>query len=334
MKTTKLRCVFIAMAAMLAVSGFARTVHAQAWLPPQGEGVVSFVFQDQYFKYHVLPTQRVDLGPIHSRAMLVDVTYGLTDKIAVSVGVPWIAAKYTGPNPHPLSDFSRPNPIDDGTWHGAAQDFRFDVRYNITRNLLGKGIVVTPFIGSIVPSHEYTYFAHAAVGRGVKELQAGVAAAKLFEKVPNLLVQGRYGYGLTKQIVGISFNRSLASLELGYFATPRLRFMALTTGQRTHGGIDVPQGARAILPAEQVVHHDQIHREIGLAMGTGASYSLSQSVDLYGSWTRAVTQRNGHLLDRGLTVGFSWSFSTRQGSGIVRTAQKSLIRCVCEKSGM
>ena len=67
-------------------------------------------------------------------------------------------------------------------WHSTAQDFRFDLRYNVTRNLGNTGIVLTPFVGSVSPSHDYTYFAHAGFGRDLNELQIGVSAAKLFEK--------------------------------------------------------------------------------------------------------------------------------------------------------
>ena len=336
MRTARLHTAFICFFSCLSFPAFLPLLRAQAWLPPQGEGVVSFVFQDQYFKYHMLPTTRVDLGPTRSRSMLVDVTYGVTDKVSVSVGLPWMATKYSGRSPHPLQDFSGPTPLDNGNWHSTTQDFRFDLRYNVTRNLLGKGIVVTPYVGSILPSHDYPFFAHAGYGRQLKEVQVGVAAAKLFEEAGHLLVQGRYGYGFTEKVLDISHNRSVASLEVGYFVTPRLRLMALSSGQRTHGGIDLTPNARAVLPAEQFLHHDQITRDIGLSVGAGASFSLTQTFDVYGSWLRTVTQRNGHLLDRGVTVGLSWSFSTRRavGRGIARAEERSLTRCVCEKTGM
>ena len=308
---------------------------AQAFVPAQGEGAVSVMYQDQFFKYHVAPTTEVDAGQIWARSLLVDVTYGLTDKVAVSIGVPWVATQYVGPAPHPLADFSGPNPLDDGSWHSTMQDFRFDVRYNVTRNLLNTGIVVTPFIGSIVPSHDYTYFIHSGAGRDLKEFQIGVSAAKLLDRVlPGLLVQARYAYGVTEQVVDISHNRSQASLEIGYFATPRLRFLALSTGQLTHGGIDFTgPTARAILTNDQFLHHDQIQRENMLTVGAGAAYSLNDSVDLFGSWMHTVAQRNGHELDRGVTVGLSWSFTTTRARAraITSTAENALVRCPCEK---
>src|SRR4029453_17652325 len=108
MNTAKLRWIFISIATPVMFSAFVLPSHAQAWLPAQGEGVVSFVFQDQYFKFHVGPGARADFGPTPSRAILADVTYSLRDNVAVSVGIPWIATKYSGPRPHPLPDFSGP----------------------------------------------------------------------------------------------------------------------------------------------------------------------------------------------------------------------------------
>src|SRR5262245_3793513 len=72
-------------------------VLAQAWTPPQGEGTVAVQFQDAFVKYHQLPTVRLDRGHIRGETLLVDVTYGITDKAAVSVALPYVASKYNGP---------------------------------------------------------------------------------------------------------------------------------------------------------------------------------------------------------------------------------------------
>jgi hypothetical protein len=333
MRCTTLRYVFIALAAIFILAAFSPVAWSQAWTPPRGEGAVSFMFQDQYYKYHMLPTQKVDIGAIRARSLLVNASYGLTDKIAVSVGMPWIATKYNGSSPHPLADFSGTNAVDNGNWHAAAQDFHFDVRYNVTHNLLGQGIVLTPYVAATVPSNDYVYFAHAGYGRQIKEVQTGVAAAKLFNEPGNLLVQARYGYGVAEEVVGFRPNRSVGSVEVGYFVKPRVRLMALSSGQRTHGGIDLTRTARATLPTEQFLHHDQISRENSVSVGAGVSYSLTQTVDVYGSWMKTVTQRNGHLLDRGISIGVSWSYSTRRGANsIARAQEQSLVRCLCEKS--
>jgi hypothetical protein len=330
------RCAVRCSIAAAVLAGSAPAARAQAFVPAQGEGAVSFLYQDQLFRYHFAGTQAVDVGPIDARTLLFDVTYGLTDKVAITVGLPVVATRYSGPAPHPLPDFSGPNPIDDGTWHASAQDFRFDVRYNVTRNLFDKKIVVTPFVGSIVPSHDYPYFAHAGFGRRLREIQVGASVAKLFERgIPGLLIQGRYAYGFVERVVDIAHNRSVGSVEVAYFLTPRLRAFGMTGGQLTHGGIDFFGAAsRAILPPEQFLHHDQIQRENMVVLGGGVSYSVTESIDLFASLARNFAQRNGHGLARGLSLGASWSFSTRseKKESVTAAAENSLGRCLCEKA--
>ena len=99
-----------------------------------------------------------DIGHILSHALTLDVDYSLTDKLAVRVAVPFIAARYYGPTPHQL-------PMDDGTYHSTFQDFTTDVRYNLTK----RRVVLTPFFRVVIPSNSYTYFAHSAAGRDQRE---------------------------------------------------------------------------------------------------------------------------------------------------------------------
>jgi len=337
LRTLAVRVASIAVAVLTMLALTSASARAQAWLPAQGEGTVSVLFQDALAKYHFLPTTAVDRGHIQSDSLMVDVTYGLTDKIAVSIGIPWVASKYTGSTPHPLVDRSGPipvlygvNPIDDGSYHQTFQDFRFDVRYNITK----RGLVLTPFVGSVMPSHDYTYFAHAAPGRDLKELQLGVSAAKLLDSlVPGLFVQGRYSYGFTEQVLDISHNRSNVELEIGYFLTPKLRLLSLNTGQVTHGGIDLTLNSRVDLGPVLFSHHDQIDRVNSLNVGGGAAYSVTEAVDIFGSLIHTVAERNGHAIDHGLTVGLSWSFSTGRGRDrAIASTEGSLVKCVCEKA--
>jgi hypothetical protein len=310
----------------------ARPAWAQAWTPLQGEGTVSVQFQDAFVKYHQIPTVRLDTGHIRGETVLVDFTYGITDRVAVSVSLPWVASQYHGPRPHQL-------PIDDGSHHPTFQDFRFDVRYNVTR----KNVVVTPFMGTILPSHGYEYFAHSAVGRNVRELQVGTNWAALLDSVPGLFVQGRCSYGFAERIVDISHNRSNLDLEAGYFITDDLRMFALGAAQLTHGGVDLFGGAKTleILGPLKYPHHDQIARENFLNVGVGAGYSLTPSMDVFGSVIHTVAGRNMHALQYSLTVGASWSFVTRRArarasrSSVAENRSDAqprvLARCVCQK---
>jgi len=148
-------------------------------------------------------------------------------------------------------------------------------------------------------------------------------------------VQGRYSYGFTEQVLDISHNRSNVDVEIGYFITPKLRALALGTGQVTHGGIDLTPPACQVCPAPflsplVLVHHDQIARENFLNLGAGVAYTLNDRLDLFGSMLHTVVARNVHAIDYGLSVGVSWGFSTGRAKDRA-LAERSLIKCLCEK---
>jgi hypothetical protein len=322
----------------LAAIALPHEARAQAWTPARGEGSVAVVYQNQNVKKHLATTIRADAGQIDTSVLLTDFTYGLTDKVAVDVALPFVMAKYTGLFPHPGTD------IDNGRYHSAFADIRFALRYNITR---GRA-VVTPYVGSVVPSHSYAYYGHAAPGQRLNELQIGVFAAKLIERgIPGMFVSGRYSFGFVEKVLDISHNRSSADLEVGYFFSPSFRAFTMADAMYSHGGIDFPAsgGMGALPPAYRLVH-DQIQRVHALHVGGGMAYSISEKMDVFASFSRLVTGRNGHALNRGITVGASWSFARKPKAADVTAVRKapaedvitarregSLIRCVCQKSG-
>ena len=336
MRFVKPRTIATTSIALLLASGTASVAFAQAFVPPKGEGSVSFLFQDVAVKDHYYGTTPVDNGQIRTEVALFDVSYGLTDRLAISVGLPLVAAKYSGVVPHPLVDLSGPtpkfygaNPLDNGDYHPTLQDLRFSVRYNITR----KNYWLTPFVGSVVPSHNYEYFAHAAPGIRLNEIQLGISAAKLLDAaVPGLLIQGTFSYGIVGQVLDFTPNRFNMDLEVGYFLTPKFRVMGLSTGQIVQDGIDIMPNPRLNLPALEYMHHDQISIDNSLNLGAGAAFSLNERVDLYGSLIHTVAKRNGHAIDHGVTMGLTWSFSTANSKDrMIASAEHSLTKCVCEK---
>jgi hypothetical protein len=292
-------------------------------LPAKGEGTVSVLFTNIASRDHFLPDVRYDAGQIDANTLLADVTYGLTDRIAVTFGVPLVVSRYRGSLPH------RPVTLDDGAWHATTQDLRFNVRYNATRGPL----VVTPFFGTDVPSRDYEFYAHAAPGRRLTELAGGVSVAKLFA-AQGIVLQGRYGLTFSEGVLDRARRFSVASLEGGYFLTPSIRLLAMTSARIGHTGIDLYPNSGQVLPFEVFSHHDQISRESYVNVGGGASYSLSERTDVFGAYTRTVFGRNTHAVNRGLSVGVSWSFGGVHGDEAVIAEdgrEASLVRCVCEK---
>jgi hypothetical protein len=311
-------------AAVLGFGVMSRPAAAQAWLPAKGEGTVSILFTNVSSSDHYLPDRRYDFGHIDANTLLADVTYGVTDRLAVTFGVPLVVSRYRGNAPH------RPITIDDGAWHSTMQDFRFSVRYNAIRGAL----IVTPFVGTDLPSHNYEFYAHAAPGRQLKELAGGVSVAKLFATL-GLVLQGRYALSVSEGVLDQPRRFSVASAEAAYFLTPSLRLLGVTSARVGHTGIDLYPDSGRVLPFEIFEHHDQMSRESFTNVGGGASYSLTERMDLFGGFTTTVRGRNTHAVNRGLSVGVSWSFGGKDDTSLSSDNEqtKSLVRCLCEKSG-
>jgi len=334
-RTQLARFTNVAGVALLSVLALAPNARAQAWVPARGEGGVAVSLLSANVKEHILTRTRVDVGQIDTFVMLTDVTYGVTDKVAVDVAIPLVTSKYTGTRPHPTA-------LDNGSFHSTFSDFRVSLRYNLMRG----GAVITPYIGTVVPSHDYEFYAHAAPGERLREVQAGAFVAKLFDRgIPGMVISGRYAYGFTEQVLDIAHNRSMGNLEVGYFVNPSLRVFAMGSGQYTHGGVDIPPAGLAEMPAAYRPVHDQIDRAHNLNLGAGAAYSLTDSVDVFGSFVRTITGRNEHALNRAITVGASWGFnrksrladSARGAStpdAVAAKQEGSLARCTCQKSGL
>ncbi len=294
---------------------------AQAWVPPKGEGSVSFLVTNVLVRDHLLPTERYDRGHIDSTSFLFDVTYGVSDRLAVTASLPVIMTRYRGAFPH------QPITIDDGSWHTTAQDFRIGVRYNVVRG----PVVVTPFVGSVLPSGDYSYYAHAAAGRRVREMLAGVTVGKLFAN-QGLVLQGRYAFGVAERVVGFTPLHSEAGAELAYFLTPAIRVFGSASGRLGHNGIDLTLQSRAVLPPQIWLNHDRVSRIDELNVGGGAAFSVSESIDLFGAFSRTVAGRNTHAVDRGISVGMAWSFR-RSGAARTSSRENSLAKCLCQKAG-
>src|SRR5712691_6546318 len=149
-----------------AISGFgAVQAFAQATVPARGEGSVAVVYQNVDFRGHINYLRlRVPNGAAHSQTVLFEVDYGLTDNLAISVGLPYVTAKYTGQGPAcPLCASS---PVgfqagldDGGLCRGAFQDVHIDLRESIKRRRL----ILTPSIGVVIPSHHYEQHGEAAL---------------------------------------------------------------------------------------------------------------------------------------------------------------------------
>jgi hypothetical protein len=281
----------------------------QAWVPAKGEGEVSLVYQNLYTRDHLDQNGNVlDAGRVRLQGVIQAVDFGLTDKLAVTATMPLFTGKYDGAKPHQL-------PIDNGNYHGGAQDFRFNLRYSLTERHLN----VTPFLGISLPTSNYEHFAHSAIGAGMWEVGMGVnAGRKLGPWLPNAYFQTRYTYVLTNHISIPEYNLDLRPNhhrfdgELGYFLTKRISLRAIAGAQLTPGGLDqstteFPLALR--IPSDpKWRQHDRISRIDYVNMGAGIGIPITKTIDAYALYATKLWAVNGHALNDGISLGMSWSF--------------------------
>jgi hypothetical protein len=283
---------------------------AQAWIPAKGEGTVSLTYQNYDVAGHYDARGRKNNnGGTHSHVTVAEVDYAITDTIGMTVNLPFIASKYTGSPVYFVGGVeTHPGPLDDGTYHGAFQDLRVEVR-----RLFWVGpIPVAPFIGASFPTHAYETVGEAVPGRHRRDLQVGAnVGINLDRLLTGAYAHGRYGYATAQRIEGFAFTRSNVDVEVGLPITSRLVLRGLAGWQIRHQGPSVQE-----LTVDWE-HHDRFIAPSYTNLGVGASMPLG-SVDVYAVWLGTARGSNGAHRSRtiaaGVTLGFGSSLSGLGGT--------------------
>jgi hypothetical protein len=301
---------------------------AQAFVSPKGTGAVSVSYQNSFVDQHLFShgetyltrngEQVSLLGQIRFQAVFFDVSYSITDKLAVSGYIPYITGKFIDDGGSPGAQFGNAHvfvaadgtksvPIDDGNYHGGFQDVGLRLRYNVTTDPM----LFTPFVEYNAPSHAYPFYSHAVYGNRVAEFQIGSYFGHLLDPViPNTYIQGRYAFGVLQRIFGVSKTRHHGEVEVSYFLTPSMTVTGLLVGYYTNGGLglldDFPGPKDST--NEKFFHHTQITQDNLLDWGLGFQYAYSDRVSFYTGGVKTITGRNMHATDYALTFGMSWGF--------------------------
>ena len=293
----------------------------EAWVPPRGELFWSIRYQWYEADKHLvssavlgpertpwevrrgvdLETTERDLGKMASQVIVMDADIGITDRLALSGGLAFVQGKWT------QSGTGRSEgPTDDGTFHGNFQDARIGVRYMA----LNGSWVFTPSATFVLPVTDYPIRGHAAIGRGLKELQLGVNFGRLLNigGVPRAYIQGSYAYTIMEDLDIVSLDRSNAVLSGGYFHRA-ITLQVIGSWQNIHGGIDWAHDIHAGPDLEEIVEtHDQAAATRNFLMGGGGvSFHVSEAVDLLVSLNNTLwgaNTYNGRTLSFGATYGF------------------------------
>lgn len=267
----------------------------QAWVAPRGETTIALTFQRTEFQGHFTSDgSRIPHGGSHSRSLALSIEHSLTDKLAVSASVPYVASE-NGLDPQPVLGRSG---IDDGNYHSTWQDFRLGARYNV----LDGPVVVTPMLQLRIPTHSYPTIGEAAVGPGLRELQMGIDAGHLFGD-QSFYVNAEYAYTIVQKFKGVSMNRSNADADLGYFVSPALTVRAVVNWQNTYGGLTTDQIFSAAgppfrnptLPDALWLGHDRLLRDDYWRAGLGATYSVTPAIGASFTFVKLLRGSNSHF---------------------------------------
>ena len=293
--------------------GWLPQAHAQAWVPAKGHGSVSLTYQQ------LKVTQRTtsdgmarSFGKIINRTMYFNVDYGLSDRWAISASIPFKSNRYSGHDPHnprlrlfPANDQRF---LDDGQYHGGWADWSVGLRYQWRTEPL----LITPFISYSRPSHDYTFFANAALGTDQWSWQGGVNVGKrLAPPWQNLYWQAGYSYRYMQSVNNRRVNFDRLSLQAGYNFTPRLETHVLIEHQSAYNGLDAPQGLRnpdGSLNVSNLFYHDALFGVSYLRASVGFGYQIGDRYQVYADLGRTLNGDNAHLIDYAATVGISRRF--------------------------
>ena len=257
---------------------------------------------------------------------ITEIEYGLTDKLALSGRLPYIASRFSGSHDEPCMAELRQlygelrghghgdeelASVDTGNYYATFQDFGVTLRYN----LIDRGVTVTPLIGVTIPSHHYRTVGEAAPGQDRRALHIGVNVGRLLDPfVPDGYVHARYTFSFVEPLYGISLNRSNAEFEGGYRITPTLALRALGAWQQTHGGLTYYEALEKGFGTdtepgkpELFLDHDRLLTNRYWHVGGGATVAVTDSLSVDGAVLTFVAGADSHY-GIGLTVGASWRF--------------------------
>jgi hypothetical protein len=288
---------------------------AQASVEPRGFGSISLSFLAIDHTGHIFTDgtrESPSTGRSINRDLDFEVNYGVTRRLTLTAGIPFVSSKYTDPEPPPAplpffpSDQCR-------CWKSGFQDFRFKARYNAIGHP-HSALMITPSVFVGVPSHTYEYHGEAVLGRDLKELQLGMDVRRRIDAISqNFYIQGNYTYAFVERVLDIPNNRSNAKLQGVFLLTERLTLEGRLTWQHTHGGLrfGIPPGPPVdVITPEAFDQHDRLQGENYWRTGLGVNYSL-QRMNIFADFSGVIAGSDTHTL-RALAFGVSFPFQLRR----------------------
>lgn len=268
---------------------------------PAGHGEISIDYFDSYASDFLLRSNlklssvtHIPFGAVHLQGTGLDASYNLNNDWTISGGIRYFTGRYDGPlvncpttappqcahapvqtPPQPQAPF-----IDDGRYHGAWQDWHFGIAWH--KNI--EGYIITPSATAYIPTHDYPTYGNAVVGQDLRQLLLAIQLQHQFD-FTDFYYSVDYGYALSQHVLNVDTGYQRADLEVGWFATPKLKLDVFLTG-RAGFGLRAPPGSpgpgdpvdEGWFERQRITQHDYRAGGVGFKYDIGDRYSVSADV--------------------------------------------------------
>lgn len=251
-------------------------------------------------------TGTLDIGTTNTHSMNLEVEYALTERWSISAGLPWIRKRYRGPGPHDPTSIVPPADsafIDDGDYHSDFQDVHLGLRFTALRTPRWS---IAPFVYYGVPSNDYTFFGHSAVGQNLRRAGVGTTIG-FYPALADYYLLLSPAYEFVEKTLGTNINHWRIHAEAGYFLNARVSartFLLVKEGK----GRDFPDDFPPPRNDEWWYQHDRMVRHNYVNAGVGVDWQATARNRLSVSVMTMVHADQVHIMDYAITLGLSRGF--------------------------
>ncbi|MDX1480835.1 MAG: hypothetical protein R3315_04110 [Woeseiaceae bacterium] len=294
-KTTQ-SAIFLTLGWFLAAPAIAAEAGSRA-----GHGHVSLTYQYNTTNGFEGSSGPLPIGTIDTQVLNLEVDYNLTDRLTIVAGIPYVSKRYNGSLPHDPLLLNPPRPfvenVDLGDWNSGFQDLHLGVRYLAKSGPLS----IEPYAFLGVPSQDYPFFGHAAIGQQLTKFEIG-SSFLWYPGLSNAYYRAEVGYVFVEKTLGVSVNHWNLKAEVGYQFGQRLtgRLFAL---RKEGSGLNFPAEFPGPLDDERWYQHDRLLKHNFMNVGVGADWWLNDSWMLAGNYMTMVWAQQVNDLD------FAWTLS-------------------------
>lgn len=254
----------------------------------------------------------IDIGETEAHVFMFSGSYRLTDRWTLAASLPWIKKRHQGPLAHnpalELTEYPQADQslIDDGNFHSDWQDLYVSVSYDA---YMGGRWSISPFVAYGIPTNDYPFYGHAAVGRNIWHVPVG-AAFSFTPYFSDFAFSGDIAYVFTEKSLGVNIDHWLINLDLSYYVTPAFAPRLFASIKRANKGLSFPDDFDVTaLNDINWYYHDRTIKHNFVNAGIGFDWLISDEYMLSGSALTMVDPDQVNKVDLGLSFGVTRFFS-------------------------